>query len=302
MFAVEPCVTTFNSCGTRCAGSFYAPSNGDRDRLPCVVLGHGLGGIQGLGLTAFARRFAEAGVAAFTFDYRFFGDSCGRPRQLVDHLSQLDDWRAAVAHVRALPEIDADRVALWGTSLGGAHVIALAAEDSRIAAVVSLIPFAGARATSPGIKPLPALGILAAGLRDQLHAWLGMPPHYIPLCGTPGTVAAITAPGALNRLEALTASCAFDNRFTPRVLLKLWRYDALNLLRCVSCPVLFCLRRDLSATSTQQRIRRHRSKDVAILSYAAGPFGLYLGAPFELAVSDQSRFLTGHLLDRARSS
>lgn len=302
MSSIEPCVTTFRSCGTRCAGSLYAPANGERGRVPCVVLGHGLAGVQGLGLRAFARRFAEAGIAAFTFDYRCFGDSCGHPRQLVDRVSQLDDWRAAIAYVRALPGIDADRVALWGTSLGGSHVIALAAEDPRVAAVVSLIPFAGTRRTSSGIKPLPALGLLGAGLRDQLHAWLGMAPYYIPLCDTPGTVAAITVPGALNRLEEITSSCAFDNRFTPRVLLRLWRCDALGLLRGVSCPVLFCLRRDASAASIQQRIRRHRSKEVAILSYAAGPFGLYRGAPFELAVNDQSSFLTMHLLDRPGSS
>jgi uncharacterized protein len=36
-----------------------------------------------------------------------------------------------------------DRVALGGNSLGGAHVISVAADDPRIAAVVTQIPFNG---------------------------------------------------------------------------------------------------------------------------------------------------------------
>jgi hypothetical protein len=34
-------------------------------------------------------------------------------------------------------------VALWGNSLGGAHVISVAADDPRIVAVVAQIPFNG---------------------------------------------------------------------------------------------------------------------------------------------------------------
>jgi len=37
----------------------------------------------------FARRFAEAGMAALLFDYRFFGASGGEPRQRVFPRDQL---------------------------------------------------------------------------------------------------------------------------------------------------------------------------------------------------------------------
>ncbi len=81
---------------------------------------------------SFAERFASAGFAALIFDYRHLGRSEGQPRQLVDVRKQRTDLRMAVALARRLEGIDPDRVALWGTSLGGSHVVELAAQDVRI--------------------------------------------------------------------------------------------------------------------------------------------------------------------------
>jgi pimeloyl-ACP methyl ester carboxylesterase len=88
-------------------------------------------------------------TAALVFDYRGFGESGGAPRQVVDLPSQHEDLRAVVAWVRGRDDLDADRVALWGTSLGGAHVISVAADDPRIVAVVAQIP----STASPGGSP-----------------------------------------------------------------------------------------------------------------------------------------------------
>ena len=107
-----------------------------------VVLCHGFSGTMDR-LTVHASRFANGGTAALLFDYRNFGESGGEPRQLVEIDGQQDDIRAAVAYARSRPEIDPERVALWGNSLGGGHVIAVAAGDPRIAAVVAQIPYNG---------------------------------------------------------------------------------------------------------------------------------------------------------------
>jgi alpha/beta superfamily hydrolase len=101
-------------------------------------------------LTTHATRFAEGGIAALIFDYRNFGESEGEPRQLVEIAGQQTDIRSAVEYVRSRPEIDPDRIALWGNSLGGGHVIAVAAEDPRIGAVIAQIPTTASR---PGSTP-----------------------------------------------------------------------------------------------------------------------------------------------------
>ena len=92
----------FTSGGQRCAGLRYLPSESSRE-LPCVVMAHGTTGTVDFGLTRYARRFAEAGFAVVGFDYRHFGRSEGRPRQLIRVSEQLADWRAAVGYAKEPP-------------------------------------------------------------------------------------------------------------------------------------------------------------------------------------------------------
>ena len=99
--------------------------------VACVVLAHGFGGVKEARLDAYAERFAAAGYAALVFDYRHHGDSGGEPRLLIDIGRQHEDWRAAIAHARGLDGVDANRIAAWGTSFSGGHVVELAAADQR---------------------------------------------------------------------------------------------------------------------------------------------------------------------------
>ena len=69
---------------------------------PLLVMAHGLGAVRTMRLDAYAERFSAAGYACLVFDYRNFGDSEGRPRQLLDIGMQLADWAAAVAYARTL--------------------------------------------------------------------------------------------------------------------------------------------------------------------------------------------------------
>ncbi|MDF2975898.1 MAG: putative hydrolase [Actinomycetospora sp.] len=133
---------TFMSGGERCAAWLYQPDTPSRTS-PCVVMAHGTTGTRDLGLTPYAERFAGAGCIVLVFDYRHFGASSGQPRQLVHIGHQLEDWREAVDFARRLPEVDPQRVALWGTSLSAGHVVAVAADDPRLAAVVAQLPWMG---------------------------------------------------------------------------------------------------------------------------------------------------------------
>ena len=56
-------------------------------------------------------------------------------------MRQMQDWHAAIAFVRSLPGVDPDRVATFGSSMGGGNALAAAAQDSRVAAAISQVPF-----------------------------------------------------------------------------------------------------------------------------------------------------------------
>jgi dienelactone hydrolase len=125
--------------GTPLAAWVYVP-DGATGALPCVVLSHGFTGLRRMGLDGYARVFAAAGLACVVYDHRCWGDSGGEPRHETDPWQQLADMRDAVTFARSLPEVDADRVAVWGTSYSGGHALMMGAYDKRLRAVVAQVP------------------------------------------------------------------------------------------------------------------------------------------------------------------
>ena len=151
----------FESAGERCAAWHWSGAGdaflGDGGR-PCVVMAHGFGHTADSGLHAYAERFAAEGLEVLLFDYRNFGASTGEPRQLVDYRRHRADYRAAVEFARDIDGVDAERIVLWGTSYSGGHVIAIAAADPRIAAVISQVPAVDGRAAVLEIRRYAGTG------------------------------------------------------------------------------------------------------------------------------------------------
>jgi pimeloyl-ACP methyl ester carboxylesterase len=136
----------------RLAGWFYRPEG--RGPFPVIVMSHGLGAVKEMGLDQFAERFSQAGLACLVYDHRNCGGSEGEPRFEFDPWQQINDMRDVVTYAQSLPDVDADRVGLWGTSWSGGHVFVVAATDRRIKCVVAQAPtISGYRNT---IRAIPA--------------------------------------------------------------------------------------------------------------------------------------------------
>lgn len=131
----------FFSEGIRMEGDLWLPSDFKAgQRRPGIVLCHGFTGIRSMILGDYAKAFVEAGFVALTFDYRGYGGSEGIKRRLIP-LEQVDDIRNAISYFETLPEVDPERIGLWGTSFGGANAPYTAAVDNRIRAVVGQVGF-----------------------------------------------------------------------------------------------------------------------------------------------------------------
>jgi uncharacterized protein len=168
----------FRSGSEECAAWLFRPPEAAAPAA-CVVMASGLSCVREQRLDAFAGRFAEAGYAVLAFDYRHFGGSGGSPRFLMQAKRQRDDWRAALAHARSLEDVDATRVAIWGFSLGGGNVQALAIEEPEVAAAICVAPVVdGLRSLLHigGVRHVTRLGV--AGVRDALRALRGAEPLY----------------------------------------------------------------------------------------------------------------------------
>lgn len=138
---MEERTVTFYSEGSRITGDLFLPDGMKAgERQPGIVLCHGFTGIRAGILPDYARAFCQAGFVALTFDYRGFGDSEGTQWRLIP-LEQIDDIRNAITYLEGCPEVDAERIGLWGTSFGGGHAPYTAAIDSRVKAVVGQVGF-----------------------------------------------------------------------------------------------------------------------------------------------------------------
>jgi fermentation-respiration switch protein FrsA (DUF1100 family) len=295
---VERSDVTFASDGVDCAAWLYKPpADGSH---PIVVMAHGFSATRDQRLDAYAERFCAAGLGVLLFDYRHFGASGGEPRQLLDIRRQHADYRAAIAHARTLPWVDGDRVALFGSSFSGGHVIALAAADPTVAAVVSQCPFTDSFASLPKLGPANAVRATVAGLRDEVRARTGRAPAYIPPVGPPGTFAVMSTPDAEVGFQAMTAlDSPWENRVAARIALQVVGYRPGRSAARLRCPALFCIC-DKDSVAPAERTARLVAAAARgeIKHYPVGHFEIYMGEAFEQAVSDQTEFLTRHLLSQ----
>lgn len=75
------------------------------------------------------------GYVALRFDYRGCGESEGERGRVIP-MEEVSDARNAVTYMAARPEVDPDRVALCGSSLGAGVAVYAAGIDQRVAAVI----------------------------------------------------------------------------------------------------------------------------------------------------------------------
>jgi uncharacterized protein len=136
----------FYSAGVRCAAVLWLPEGASASsQVPGIVMCHGFRGIKEWFLPPTAEAFRRGGFAVLTIDYRGFGESDGEQRGRLVPLEQVEDIRAALSFLGAQAEVDPERLALWGTSFGGANVVQAAAVDGRVKAVVSQVPLGDVR-------------------------------------------------------------------------------------------------------------------------------------------------------------
>lgn len=287
----------FLSGGVRCAAWLHLPAH-PSGPAPCVVMAHGFAATRRDRLAPYAERFADAGLAALVLDFRHFGESGGSPRQLLDVGLQHEDLRAAIAFARGHEEIDASRIAVWGTSFSGGHAVHLAARDPSLAAAVAQNPMVDGRIQVLRF-PRPALfGATVRGLRDHWAHVRRRPPVTIPVRGRPTDVAALNSPSSYDGYARLVGEGSlWRDDVAARVMLTVGLYRPIADAGRVSCPLLVCAadRDDLTPPAPAVLVAE-RAPRGELKRYDADHWSVYPGGEhFEAVVSDQVEFLTRHL-------
>lgn len=128
----------FHSHGVPLAGRFLRKTGALDGRQPAaIVVGSWLTVKEQMPLT-YGRKLAEAGYAAFVFDFAGFGESGGEPRQTEIPMRKVADIRSAAEYLRTVSFVDPERVGCVAICAGAQYVLAALAEGAPIRSFASV--------------------------------------------------------------------------------------------------------------------------------------------------------------------
>lgn len=199
-------------------GWLYRPDQKAKT-YPVIVMAHGFSAVKEQHLDKYADVFAAASFIVILYDHANFGASDGSVRQEVDPVLQRRGYRDAITFAQTLPEVDASRIGLWGTSYSGGHVIEVAALDRRVACVVSQVPtISGYQAALRRTRSDHVPATLARFEADRSARFRGEAPAMLPaVSDDPGAACAM---GGADSFEFFTATRAVAPNWRNEVTLR----------------------------------------------------------------------------------
>lgn len=282
--------------GMEVSAWYYKPTG--IDKAPCVIMSHGFGGTKDMALEKYALKYVENGIAVLLYDYRFFGESEGEPRQVYSALYQIDDLKAAIHYMRSREDVDNRKIFLWGTSAGANYGILVASEDTELAGIIAQCGSFDHKEDSRLYLEQEGMGffmkLMVHGQRDKGRSRFGLTPHVFPAYGKPGTTAMLTAPGAIEGMARLAeGSTTFKNEMCARLSLMPHAKDPLKVAQEIKCPVqiFVCEKDTLVSPRSHLKLVEILGEKAEVISYPIGHFDLYFDESFEKAVGEQIRFI-----------
>jgi len=278
-------------------GHLFTP---DRpEAAPVVVLAPGAGLQWRPTLEATAERLAARGYAAFAFDHRGFAQTDGD--RLVSPARQRADLDAAVETVRDAPEVDSDRLALWGMDLSAGTALAAAADSFRVDGVVARFPVLAGKTLLPSWVR-PRIRGLLRGVADYPVSVLGRLRGVdddergvrVPLFGEADETAAIAAPGVTR--EAGDALGRDPGTTPARSLVMLQRHDLWERLEELHCPALFVAgEHDEVAPPGQVAAASDEVNDASLVRVPSSHYGALGGTGLDRTLNHELAFLDTEL-------
>lgn len=121
------------------AGNLFTPKALDRAaRAPALVVGHPMGAVKEQSANLYATMMAERGFVAMAIDLPFWGESEGRPRNLVSPDLYAEAFSAAVDYLGTQAFVDRYRIGAIGICGSGSFVISAAKIDPRMKAIATV--------------------------------------------------------------------------------------------------------------------------------------------------------------------
>ncbi|MFA3432211.1 alpha/beta hydrolase [Acinetobacter baumannii] len=277
------------------AADFYIPKTNNKSAV--FIMAHGFAGLRQFKLIQYAQRFAQAGYAVILFDYRYWGGSTGKPREMISINSQLEDWKTMIQYASTCKFIDNRRIVLWGTSLSGGYALSLASELKNIQAIMVQIPYVDGAETAK-LYPLQRYPqALKLSSQDYMGSKMGLNPKRLPVVDQYKLCFMPTADSYYGYLSIVNPDYYWSGEVPARVFFNLMRYRPIQLVRQINIPVLFIAAQhdSLIPIESSREAATNIAPFVSYHEWDMKHFDIYHGSWFEKAVTTQLEFLHQHI-------
>ncbi|MDR9530070.1 alpha/beta hydrolase [Acinetobacter baumannii] len=277
------------------AADFYIPKTNNKSAV--IIMAHGFAGLRQFKLIQYAQRFAQAGYAVILFDYRYWGGSTGKPREMISINSQLEDWKTMIQYASTCKFIDNRRIVLWGTSLSGGYALSLASELKNIQAIMVQIPYVDGAETAK-LYPLQRYPqALKLSSQDYMGSKMGLNPKRLPVVDQYKLCFMPTADSYYGYLSIVNPDYHWSGEVPARVFFNLMRYRPIQLVRQINIPVLFIAAQhdSLIPIESSREAATNIAPFVSYHEWDMKHFDIYHGSWFEKAVTTQLEFLHQHI-------
>lgn len=267
------------------AADFYIPKTNNKSAV--IIMAHGFAGLRQFKLIQYAQRFAQAGYAVILFDYRYWGGSTGKPREMISINSQLEDWKTMIQYASTCKFIDNRRIVLWGTSLSGGYALSLASELKNIQAIMVQIPYVDGAETAK-LYPLQRYPqALKLSSQDYMGSKMGLNPKRLPVVDQYKLCFMPTADSYYGYLSIVNPDYYWSGEVPARVFFNLMRYRPIQLVRQINIPVLFIAAQhdSLIPIESSREAATNIAPFVSYHEWDMKHFDIYHGSWFEKAVT-----------------
>jgi acetyl esterase/lipase len=142
---------------------------------------------------------------------------------------RVEDFIDSVSWLSQHPLVDPEKIALWGLCFDGNIMLATAATDRRVAAVVSVAPMIDVTG-----DPDRRNAILELALADRASQLAGEEPMYLPLVNEDGVMplGQVSGLGFFSAMEDM--NLPVENRVTVQSYMRALNWNILHLLPKIS--------------------------------------------------------------------
>jgi hypothetical protein len=146
-------VTFKNQYNMQVAGTLFIPKALNQNaKHPAIIVGHPMGAVKEQSANLYAQKLADQGFVTLSLDLSFWGESEGRPRNVVSPDIYAEDFSAAVDFLSTQPFVDRNQIGGLGICGSGSFVISAAKIDPRLKAIATVSMYDMGAANRNGLR------------------------------------------------------------------------------------------------------------------------------------------------------